>query len=39
MAKGAILRYEFTEYKTNRPITTQQITAADCSAKPPAKKK
>jgi hypothetical protein len=39
MAKGAILRYEFTEYKTNRAITTQQITAADCAAKPPAKKK
>lgn len=41
MAKGAILRYEFKEYKTNRPITTQQITAADCAAKPqaPAKKK
>ena len=41
MAKGAILRYEFKEYKTNRPITTQQITAADCAAKPqaPAKHK
>lgn len=39
MAKGAILRYEFKEYKTNRLITTQQITAADCVAKAPATKK
>ena len=39
MAKGATLRYEFKEYKTDRLITTQQITAADCAAKPPAKKK
>lgn len=39
LAKGAVLRYEFKEYKTNRPITTQQLTAADCAAKPPAKKK
>lgn len=39
MAKGAILRYEFKEYKTTNIITTQQITAADCAAKPPAKKK
>jgi hypothetical protein len=39
MAKGATLRYEFKEYKTGKLITTQQITAADCAAKPPAKKK
>jgi maltodextrin utilization protein YvdJ len=39
MAKGATLRYEFKEYKTGRAITTQQITAADCAAKPPVKKK
>jgi len=39
MAKGAILRYQFTEYKTNKLITTQEIKAADCAAKPPAHKK
>ncbi|MDH0747565.1 quorum-sensing-regulated virulence factor family protein [Pseudomonas sp. GD03842] len=39
LAKGAVLRYEFREYKTNRPITTQQLTAADCAAQQPAKKK
>ncbi|MFK3969497.1 PA3611 family quorum-sensing-regulated virulence factor [Pseudomonas sp. NPDC087358] len=39
MGKGAILRYEFKEYKTGKLITTQQITAADCAAKAPAKKK
>lgn len=39
MTKGAILRYEFKEYKTGRLITTQQISAADCAAKPPTKKK
>ena len=39
MAKGALLKYEFTEYKTNKLITTQEIKAADCAAKPPAHKK
>lgn len=39
MGKGAVLRYEFKEYKTGKLITTQQITAADCAAKAPAKKK
>ena len=39
LIKGAILRYEFKEYKTDRLITTQQLTAADCAAKQPAKKK
>jgi hypothetical protein len=40
MDKGAILRYQFTEYKTNRVITTQEIKASDCVIKPakPAKK-
>ncbi|HXR00981.1 MAG TPA: PA3611 family quorum-sensing-regulated virulence factor [Pseudomonas sp.] len=39
MDKGATLRYEFKEYKTGKLITTQQITAADCATKAPAKKK
>jgi|SRR5471032_1742141 hypothetical protein len=30
MAKGAVLQYQFTEYKTNRPIATQMFKATDC---------
>lgn len=30
MAQGAVMRYDFTEYKTNRAIATQRYTAADC---------
>jgi RNA:NAD 2'-phosphotransferase (TPT1/KptA family) len=30
MAQGAVMRYDFTEYKTNRAIATQSYTAADC---------
>lgn len=30
MAKGAVMRYDFTEYKTNRPVATQRFNAADC---------
>jgi hypothetical protein len=33
MAKGALLKYEFTEYKTNRPVATQSFKAADCAVK------
>ena len=29
-AKGAVLRYEFSEYKTNRPVASQRFTASDC---------
>ncbi|WP_213876830.1 quorum-sensing-regulated virulence factor family protein [Pseudomonas sp. dw_358] len=39
MAKGAIMRYDFTEYQTNREIMTQRFKASDCEAKAPAKKK
>lgn len=39
MSKGATLVYEFTEETTNKPITVEKISAADCAAKPPAKKK
>lgn len=34
MTKGAVLKYEFTEYKTNRPIGTQTFQASDCTARP-----
>lgn len=28
--KGAVLRYDFSEYKSNRPITTERYSSADC---------
>lgn len=30
LARGAVLRYEFTEYKSNRPVTTERFSKADC---------
>ncbi|NBA95350.1 quorum-sensing-regulated virulence factor family protein [Pseudomonas sp. R5(2019)] len=39
LAKGAVMRYDFTEYKTNRPVTTERFTAADCGMTNPPKKK
>lgn len=30
LARGAVLRYEFTEYKTNRPVAVQRFSASDC---------
>jgi len=39
MAKGATLRYEFTEDQTNLGVMTQRFTATDCGAKPAAAKK
>jgi hypothetical protein len=33
MTKGAVLKYQFTEYKTNRPVTTQMFKATDCAVK------
>ncbi|MGQ7817672.1 quorum-sensing-regulated virulence factor family protein [Metapseudomonas furukawaii] len=33
LARGAALRYEFSEYKTNRPVTTERFTAPDCGLK------
>ncbi|MBC3949719.1 MULTISPECIES: quorum-sensing-regulated virulence factor family protein [Pseudomonas] len=33
MTKGAVLKYQFTEYKTNRPVTSQVFKASDCSVK------
>lgn len=30
MARGAVLRYEFTEYRSNRPVITERFQHADC---------
>ena len=30
LAQGAVLRYQFSEYKSNRPVTTERFTKADC---------
>ncbi len=30
LARGAVLRYEFSEYKSNRPVTTERFSKADC---------
>ncbi|MCY1561793.1 putative quorum-sensing-regulated virulence factor [compost metagenome] len=30
LASGAVLRYEFSEYKSNRPVTTERFGKADC---------
>lgn len=37
MAKGAVMRYEITENKTNRPVASVRFVEADCPA--PAKNK
>ncbi|AJE20658.1 hypothetical protein E0E54_17500 [Azotobacter chroococcum] len=31
LAKGAVLRYQFSEYQSNRPVTTERYRAADCN--------
>ncbi|MES2817820.1 MAG: quorum-sensing-regulated virulence factor family protein [Pseudomonadota bacterium] len=31
LARGAVLRYEFTEYKSNRPVITERFKEADCA--------
>jgi len=33
LAKGAVMRYDFSEYKTNKFIGTQRYSAADCDIK------
>ncbi|UVE16653.1 quorum-sensing-regulated virulence factor family protein [Pseudomonas sp. LS44] len=33
LARGAVLRYQFTEYKTNRPVATERFSKADCGLK------
>ncbi|AYC32114.1 hypothetical protein D3880_06825 [Pseudomonas cavernae] len=30
LARGAVLRYQFSEYKSNRPVTTERFSKADC---------
>jgi hypothetical protein len=30
LARGAVLRYEFSEYKTNRPIVSERFSNSDC---------
>ena len=32
LQKGAVLRYQFSEFKNNRPIATERFSAADCPA-------
>lgn len=39
MAKGAIMRYEITENKTNRPVASVKYQESDCPAPAAAKKK
>jgi hypothetical protein len=28
--RGAVLRYEFSEYKTNRPVVSERFSKRDC---------
>lgn len=30
LARGAVLRYQFSEYKSNRPVATERFNKADC---------
>ncbi|MBT2371977.1 PA3611 family quorum-sensing-regulated virulence factor [Pseudomonas fluorescens] len=39
MVKGAVMRYEITENKTNRPVASVKFQEADCPAPAAAKKK
>lgn len=39
MAKGAVMRYDITENKTNRPVASVKFEEADCPAPAVAKKK
>jgi len=39
MAKGAVMRYEFTENKTNRPVASARFVESDCPKETAAKKK
>ncbi|MFC0709706.1 quorum-sensing-regulated virulence factor family protein [Azorhizophilus paspali] len=31
LGQGAVLRYQFSEYQSNRPVTTERYRAADCN--------
>jgi len=39
MAKGAVMRYDISENKTNRPVASVKFVEADCPAPAAAKKK
>jgi hypothetical protein len=39
MAKGAIMRYDFAEVKSNRPIGSASFQESDCPKATPVKKK
>ncbi|WP_369958937.1 quorum-sensing-regulated virulence factor family protein [Pseudomonas benzenivorans] len=30
LAQGAVLRYQFSEYQSNRPVTSERFAKADC---------
>jgi hypothetical protein len=30
LARGAVLRYEFSEYKSNRPVISERFSNSDC---------
>lgn len=30
LARGAVLRYEFSEYKSNRPVVSERFNNSDC---------
>ncbi|MBC9251866.1 hypothetical protein A9179_16470 [Pseudomonas alcaligenes] len=30
LARGAVLRYDFSEYKSNRPVTSERFSKTDC---------
>ncbi|SFP43954.1 quorum-sensing-regulated virulence factor family protein [Pseudomonas borbori] len=30
LARGAVLRYEFSEYKSNRPVVSERFSSSDC---------
>lgn len=32
LAQGAQLRYEFSEYRSNRPVTSERFSLRDCTA-------
>lgn len=32
LLQGAVLRYQFSEFKSNRPIASERFSAADCPA-------
>lgn len=32
LVQGAVLRYQFSEFKSNRPVASERFSAADCQA-------